>query len=272
MNYQTKHSWDWFKDKVRSATGLDLMQYKSNQLDRRLESMATRAKMETPEAFWLWLQEDESRMRPFLDSISINVSELLRNPEKFEQLQEKVLPELLKERPALKVWSAGCSYGAEAYSVAMLLAEIAPGQSHRIVGTDIDHGILAKARAAHFAEDGMKNVSPERKTRHFNLVDGKYVPKAELQTMVAFQGQDLLRDRYPGGFDLICCRNVVIYFTDDAKEQIYRRFMEALRPGGYLFVGSTERIVSSRDLGYESPYPFFYRRPTMGGSQWQHAS
>jgi len=272
MNSETQHDWSWFKGKVRDTTGLDLTQYKANQLDRRLEAMAHRSHSDTPEQFWLWLNTEAGRMRPFLDGISINVSELLRNPEKWQQLQSDVLPILLREGRGLKVWSAGASYGAEAFSIATLLAEIAPDRAHRIIGTDIDHAILEKAKDSHFAEAEMKNVDSAWRAAHFELVSGVWAPGAHLRKMVEFRRHDLLRDPFQTGFDLICCRNVVIYFNDDAKERLYRKFLEALKPGGFLFVGSTERIVNGREMGFESPFPFFYRRPTKGGLQWPLAS
>lgn len=211
-------------------------------------------------------------MQAFLDRLSINVSELLRNPEKWDDLQREVLPVLLNDRSNLKAWSAGCSYGAEAYSLAMLLQESAPSGAHSILGTDIDQEALDRARDPHFCEADMRFVSKERREAFFENRDGGYVPKPVLRSRVQFQRHDLLHDPYGSDYDLILCRNVVIYLNDPAKQRLYRGFLEALRPGGVLFLGSTERIPRYREMGLEAPVPFVYRKPKRGENRWLRAS
>jgi chemotaxis protein methyltransferase CheR len=199
--------------------------------------------------------------------MTINVSELFRNPERFDELEKRFMPDLLEASKGrgLRVWSAGCSYGAEPYTLAILLKEAGPRLVHELVATDIDETILARAREGYFTDADLQHVTAARRERWFDRQpDGRMRVKAELRAMVRFSRLDLLKDPYPRSRDLILCRNVVIYFNEDAKERIYERFFQALQPGGTLFVGSTERVCAAARLGWERPSTFFSRRPAAG--------
>ncbi len=249
---------------VRSLTKIDLSQYRRAQMERRLRTFARRSGHDDLDSYLAVLKRDVSARAAFLDHMTINVSELFRNPERFLELEKQYIPELLAAAPSrgLRVWSAGCSYGAEPYTLGVLLREAAPRATHELVATDIDETILARARDGVFTEQDLANVSPERRSKWFEkLPDGGWQAVRELRSAVKFSRLDLLADPFPKQRDLILCRNVVIYFNDDAKEKIYERFFESLRPGGVLFIGSTERVNDSGRLGWERPGTFFYRRP-----------
>jgi chemotaxis protein methyltransferase CheR len=259
---------------VQTRFGVHLGEYRIDQMQRRLRTLAEARGHKTFAAFLQELQVTPEALKAFLDTMTINVTELLRNPERFGELTESILPGLLASRKpeGMSVWSAGCSYGAEAYTVAMLLHEQNAAGTHRIRGTDIDRAVLAKANTACFCEQDMQNISPARRAAHFldrgvNTPDvgplaPRYSPLAHLRSKVQFCPHDLLVDPFPSReYDLILCRNVLIYFTDAAKDRIYRGFFQALRPGGVLFVGGTERLQDHRAIGFESLKPFFYRRP-----------
>jgi chemotaxis protein methyltransferase CheR len=192
--------------------------------------------------------------------ITINVSEFLRNPEAFQTLRARYLPGLLEGRSLVRVWSAGCSLGYEPYSIAMLVRELSPTGNVRILATDLDERILAQARASRYTEVQMLGVSPARRTRFFVHDQDGWVVRPELRALVTFTRHDLLRDAFGTAFDLIACRNVAIYFTEEAKAELYRRFARALRPGGLLFVGATEAISGARELGLRPDQPGFYVR------------
>lgn len=253
----------WFCEQVLRKTGLDLQQYKRPQMERRLRSMAERVGAHNLEQYWAVLQKDSQQFAYFIDRITINVSELFRNPEKFEELRKVILPELRHLGSPLRVWSAGCSYGAEPYSLAILLEEMRP-LSYQILATDVDETILSKAREGVFAPEDMRNVLPEWKQKYFVQHGNRYQVKPELKRNIVFRKHNLLADPFETGFHLIVCRNVVIYFTEEAKDRLYVRFFQSLVPGGVLFVGSTERIFNYREIGFEMPLSFFYRKPAMG--------
>jgi chemotaxis protein methyltransferase CheR len=249
---------------VRSLLRIDLDDYRRGQMERRLRSFARRSGDGDLDAYLARLRRDVAAREAFLDHMTINVSELFRNPELFADLERDVLPDLLAGagRRGLRVWSAGCSYGAEPYSLAVMLAEAAPGARHEILATDLDERMLARGREGRFSEPDMRSVAPARRARWFAPDDAGGVRAADaLRRSIRFTRLDLLADRFPAAQDLILCRNVVIYFTEAAKARLYARFMEALRPGGVLFVGATERVTRAEQLGWEKQGMFFYRRP-----------
>ena len=254
-----------FQDKVQKRTGISLVDYKSEQMRRRVGAMAERAGFPSFTAYFMAMERSPELLEGFLDKMTINVTEILRNPNRFDDLTRVILPDLIaaRGRLPLSVWSAGCSYGAEAYTLALLLHELGPTAPHRIVGTDIDTQILDKARRGCFTDTDMANVSPERRAKHFTRgADGLWIAGRPLRARVEFSHHDLLAGAYTKNeYDLILCRNVVIYFTDAAKERIYRNFFLSLKPGGVLFVGGTERLSDHRAIGFELALPFFYRKP-----------
>lgn len=248
-----------FRRTVHDITGIDLDCYKGTQMERRLQTIMRRVGVPDLAAYARLLAVTPARVKEFQDFLTINVSEWLRNSDKFEELQRSILPDLLKRSPRLKIWSAGCSNGSEPYSVAMILEEIDPMGRHQILATDLDVEILKAAQAGVYTDKDIRAVSPARRSRFF-LQDGdKFTIKPELRSRVQFERQNLLSDPFPTDVDLILCRNVVIYFTEEAKDELYRRFHKALKPNGILFVGGTESLLRARDLGYASVSPFFYR-------------
>lgn len=253
-----------FQRRIETKTGIKLVDYKPDQMRRRVSMMALRAGYESYGDYFAAMDRDGALLSTFLDKMTINVSELLRNPPRFDDLMRTVLPKHLADsrRPYLNIWSAGCSYGAEAYTLAMLMHERDSHSGDKILGTDIDVEILKRARDPHFTAADMANISVERRLSHFKPVGDKWTVQPHLRSRVSFARHDLLADPYPRAeYDLILCRNVVIYFTDVAKERIYRGFYEALTPGGILFVGGTERLADHRAIGFELVMPFFYRKP-----------
>lgn len=249
-----------FRRKILTTTGLDLDLYKSNQLQRRLNSIMHRHGAADLAAYGHMLEESPQLLHKFLDFFTINVSEFFRNPEKFAFLQETIFPALLQQAPVLKIWSAGCSIGAEVYSLAMILAELTPDRRHQIIATDIDRRILDRAKAGVYQRDELRNVSAPRLTRFFDQTPDGFRVKPEIARSVTFRYHNILSDPFEKGFHLIACRNVVIYFTAQAKEILYENFARSLVPGGILFVGGTETIFQHRSIGLESLASFFYRR------------
>ncbi|MCE5324625.1 protein-glutamate O-methyltransferase CheR [bacterium] len=250
-----------FKRKVKAAYSLDLDAYKRPQMERRLRLNMERCGAKSFTQYYSLMQNDKALLDEFLDRVTINVSELFRNPEQFDVLHKKILPELLMQTRSINIWSAGCSYGAEPYSLAVILDEMHTGGIHRIHATDIDDRMLARAQAGVFQEAEMRNVSRQRLTKYFDHKPEGYVASDVIKRMIRFSKHNMLEDRFQSGFDLIVCRNVVIYFTEETKKTLYERFFASLKPGGYLFVGGTERIADYKTIGYENMVSFFYKKP-----------
>lgn len=269
--HPSDQDWKKFNEGFFRLAKLDLNQYKADQMRRRILGMVEAKGLGDLDAFLKWLNQSNENVNWFQDKMAINVSELFRNPEKWEELAGKILPELLEGKSTLKCWSAGCSYGAEAHTLASIFASKFKGK-HQIIGSDIDQAALAQAKSGLFAESDMRNVPDTIKANYFTKVGDQWQASQEIRNYCTFKTANLLESPLETGFDLIMCRNVVIYFTEDAKNQLYQRFMDALRPGGYLFVGSTERIFRHKEIGFETPVPFFYQKPKQEGNRWRNAS
>jgi chemotaxis protein methyltransferase CheR len=249
-----------FKRMVFRKCGVDLNLYKQQQMHRRLHGMVERANLKTFAEYFQLIDRDPAEWAAFLDRMTINVSELFRNPEKWEELKTQILPLMLRRGRPLRVWSAGCSFGAEPYTIAMLLDELSPGLRHTIVATDIDRKILERAQQGLFTEADVKNVPLASGQKYLLRTGDRYQVVPSLRQRIVFRAHNLLADPFEPNWDLIVCRNVVIYFTEEAKDRLFARFVAALNPGGVLFVGGTERIFDYQDLGLDSRIPFFYER------------
>ncbi|HKM38778.1 MAG TPA: protein-glutamate O-methyltransferase CheR [bacterium] len=253
--------WPEFKAAILKRTGIDLNAYKERQMFRRISTLMSLRGADSFQGYLNMLQRNPDCMQQFLERLTINVSEFFRNPERFRELKERYLPQLLEGRQQIKAWSAGSAAGEEPYSVAIMLAENVTGQRTPVLATDLDQEALAEAMAGKYPADRLNNVPEDIKRRYFTFKGDFYLVRPQLKSKVRFKRHDLLRDPYESGFDLILCRNVVIYFTEQAKQKIYTRFAQALRPGGILFTGATEQIFQPGNYGLEPVAPFFYRRP-----------
>lgn len=260
MNTQ---EYSYVKREVLKLTGVDLSSYKAPQVQRRLKTFLLRSGHDAWTRFFRAVRNDPAALSELKDYLTINVSAFFRDPEKFEHLRDSVLPELLRGRTTLRVWSAGCSHGHEPYTLAILLCE-ASGfyRRHQILATDIDHSALERAKAGGpYTADEVKNVPPALLNRYFKKVpEDSYQVIERLRSKITFRYHNLLSDPFESRFDLIVCRNVVIYFTAEIKARLYKRFSDALRPGGVLFVGGTEFLSQASDIGFKSAGFSFYRR------------
>jgi len=254
-------AYDRLAKEVLSLLGIDLSQYKPAQVWRRVNGFATARGCANPDALVAKARTDPALKQALLDMLTINVSEFFRNAESWDILVERYLKPMLTSQTSVRIWSAGCSLGYEPFTLAILAREIAPATQVKILATDLDDTILSRARKGSYSEQQMLGISPARRARFFNKADTNWVTKPELQSLITWRRHDLLKDAYDKPFDLICCRNVVIYFTEAAKTELYRRFCEALRPGGILFLGATESIPNVRAVGLQPCGNTFYRRP-----------
>jgi chemotaxis protein methyltransferase CheR len=254
-------AYDRMARSVRALLGIDLSQYKPAQVWRRVNGFASAKGLPDADALVAKVQHDAELRQAFLDMLTINVSEFFRNVEAWDALAAQFLRPMLLTQLSVRIWSAGCSLGYEPFTLAMLAREIAPHTPVKIMATDLDETILSRARAGTYTEAQMAGVSPSRRTRFFRNVGANWEAKPELQALITWKRHDLLRDPYERPYDLICCRNVVIYFTEPAKADLYKRFCDALRPGGVLFLGATESIPNVRNVGLLPAGLTFYKRP-----------
>jgi len=251
-----------FKKNIASLINLDLTNYKNNQMERRISSLMYKNGIDNLADYYLVLKKDSNKLEEFVNMLTINVSEFFRNPEKFMELEKIYLPELLSKHLRIKIWSAGCSIGAEIYSVAMMLDKLNALERCELIASDFDKKILDKAQSGIYnsAEIGTVQKGYENYFKPYDKDKGLYKIDQKLINKVKFEKRDLLNSKFDKNFDLILCRNVVIYFTDEAKDRLYKDFAESLRPGGILFIGSTERINNNIELGLNSRTMFYYQK------------
>lgn len=254
-------SYEDFKTDVFRLTRIDLNAYKERQMKRRIDSLIAKNHCNTYKDYIALLKKDKVLFDEFVNYLTINVSEFYRNPDQWKILEKEILPELLKKTSMLRIWSAACSTGDEPYSLAMLLSKFMPLSRIKIIATDIDLQVLDKARMGLYNVKSLKGLPEEFLKKYFTKVnDQSYQINDEIKKCVDFKQHNLLKDIYPTMCDLIVCRNVLIYFTDEAKNEIYKKFNASLKQNGCLFVGSTEQIIQPDKLGYQTTRPFFYQK------------
>ncbi|SER42450.1 CheR family methyltransferase [Salisediminibacterium halotolerans] len=250
-----------FTDNIKRKTGIDLSLYKEAQMKRRLTSLRDKRSFASFHDYYQALTTNQDLFEEFLDRMTINVSEFFRNPQRWTVLETQIMPALLKNKQGtLNVWSAACSTGEEPYSLAMLLQEQAGNSRYEILATDLDESILNRAKKGFYPERSVENVSSDKLRNYFQSDSVGYRVRDKVKNSVRFKKHNLLADRFETGKDLIVCRNVMIYFTEEAKDDIYLRFSRALTIGGVLFVGSTEQIFNPQRYGLISEETFFYRK------------
>ena len=249
-----------FIGNIKKKTGIDLSLYKEAQMKRRLTSLYEKKGYKSFKDYFEAIHSDKELLEEFLDRMTINVSEFYRNAQRWDVLEKKIFPKLLAQNKKLKIWSAACSTGEEPYSLAMVLSSHVPNRDIAILATDLDLGVIERAKVGLYPERALKEVPAPIVKQYFNNDGHFYQVKDEIKKTVTFKQQNLLKDRYDTGFDLIVCRNVMIYFTEEAKDQIYMNFSKSLKTGGILFVGSTEQIFNPAKYGFESEDTFFYRK------------
>jgi chemotaxis protein methyltransferase CheR len=262
------HAFDAFDDyaqlceKVRLLCGVDLMQYKRGQMERRVRTWIQRRGGADLPSYGDLLRRDPDELDAFLDRVTINVSHLWRHEEQWDVLQKEILPAIAANRRRIRAWSAGSSYGAEAFTLAAVCREAAPDVPVNIVGTDLDRRIVARARVGEFSAEDVRTAPAALLHRHFEpLVGGAWRAAPALRSMVRFEQGDLLRMQSPfRRYDLIMCRNTVIYFNEDVRNALHQRLVDTLAPGGHLVIGTSERIADPRGLGLEPTHHFIYRK------------
>jgi chemotaxis protein methyltransferase CheR len=245
---------------LRKLTGIDLSQYKRPQMERRLRTFYSNKGLNTLTDAVDHLRSDPAQLEELLDRITINVSQLWRNPEQWELIQTQLLPELA-ETGQVRAWSAGCSYGAEAYTLATICHVTLPGRRVSIQGTDIDKRMVERARLGVFSDDDARSAPEHLMKVGFDRVPEGWRAKLNLRAMARFDSGDLLQMQLrSAAYDLILCRNTVIYFAEPIRDELHARLADALRPGGYLVIGSTERVSNPSALGLSMKHPFIYRK------------
>jgi chemotaxis protein methyltransferase CheR len=260
-------------EKITRARGVSCDAYKDRCLRRRIAVRMRARGVHSFSDYSRVLDSDGHEYDRLIDALTINVTKFFRNNEAWTALAPYLAERWKARSGAVAVWSAGCASGEEPYTIAAALAETArtTGQSDwlpraRVLATDIDRQSLERATAARYAAAAFSETPAEVLRRWIEpaAADGTRTPVAAVRGLVTVQRHDLTTGRPPGGpFDLVVCRNVVIYFDRDTQERLFQVFASALRPEGLLLLGKVETLLgpAREQLRMENPRERIYRRP-----------
>ncbi len=252
--------YEGFKKEIYKLSDINLSYYKEKQMKRRIDSLIRKNGYEHYLDYVKVLKADTELYNEFINYLTINVSEFYRNPEQWEVLKDTVFPFLLKKSSKLKIWSCACSTGDEPYTLVMVLNHYLPLKDIKIIATDIDKEAIRKANAGTYSEKSLEKLPKQYIDKYFTKEGSVYTIMDEVKRQVEFSRHNLLKDPYPQSCDMIVCRNVLIYFTEEAKVNIYTNFNRAMHKEGILFIGSTEQIIMSGRYRFKPMRTFFYMK------------
>ncbi|ESY95272.1 chemotaxis protein CheR [Mesorhizobium sp. LNHC229A00] len=240
---------------LRSHSGHDFSGYKTKTFLRRIKRRMQIAQIQSISAYIDWLKKDPREVMNLFRDLLINVTNFFRDPDAFELLEQKIIPRLFEGKTAtdtVRVWVPGCATGEEVFSIGILLREhmetLSAVPRVQIFATDIDEPALAVARAARYPEALMQGLSPERKQRFFNGDGESYVISNEIRELCIFSPHSVIRDPPFSRMDLVSCRNLLIYFGPAIQSRVLPVFHYSLKPGGYLFLGTSESVGQHENL------------------------
>lgn len=248
-----------FKKEILLLTGIDLNFYKERQMKRRIDSLIKKHAHDSYSSYLKALVQDGKLYNEFVNYLTINVSEFYRNPEQWLVLENEFLPGFLKSGGDLRIWSSACSTGEEPYTLVMILSKYMPLEKIHILASDIDKRAIENAKVGRYHVKSLEKL-PEVFKKRFFVRESEYFYNIsrEIKDCVTFRQLNLLSDDYPSGCDIILCRNVLIYLTEEAKVLIYTKLNSSLKTGGVLFVGNTEQIIAPKRFGFTPLRTFFY--------------
>ncbi|WP_296444081.1 CheR family methyltransferase [Rhodoferax sp. UBA5149] len=242
---------------LRTQTGHDFSQYKPSTIHRRIDRRMAVHQIELIDDYVKYLQQTPIEVEALFRDLLIGVTNFFRDPEAFKELEKRIIPKLFEGKPTgavIRVWSAGCSTGEEAYSIAILLQErleaLKSNYKVHVFATDIDSQAIATARVGLFPASITADVSAERLARYFTAEPGDtgYRIHKGIRDMLVFSEQDVIKDPPFSKLDLISCRNLLIYMGGELQKKIIPMFHYALNPDGMLFLGTSETVGEFDDL------------------------
>jgi len=247
-----KTDFEFIRDLVGERTGIVLSDHKIDMVYGRLSRRLRQLGIQKFADYLAKLQGDDNELIEFTNALTTNLTSFFREPHHFEFLKGKAIPSLLKNRAnkRLRLWSAGCSTGEEPYTIAMTVKEsmgVTSATDVKILATDLDSNVVARAKAGIYNMDKVNGVDKSRQQKYFRRGraenDGQMKVSPDLQDMITFKQLNLMHD-WPmqGPFDIIFCRNVVIYFNKDTQRELFDRYANLLADDGYLFVGHSESL------------------------------
>jgi two-component system, chemotaxis family, CheB/CheR fusion protein len=242
-------------DFLKRQRGLDFTGYKRTSLERRFRRRMDAVGCPSYSEYLDYLEVHPDEYEQLFEMLLINVTEFFRDAQAWHDLREHVLPGMLASKEdddPIRVWSAGCASGQEAYTVAIVFAEALGVDAYRervkIYATDIDEDALGQARLAVYSAKELEGVPEELRGRYFERSDQRWAFRKDLRRAVIFGRNNLIQDAPISRLDLLICRNTLMYFNAETQARILRHFHFALRDDGVLMLGKSEMMISHRDL------------------------
>lgn len=239
---------------LRDARGFDFTGYKRTSLGRRIRKRMSDVGIDSYADYRDQLETNADEFSALFNTILINVTSIFRDADAWTYLQHEVVPELLAQlgpEEEIRVWSAGCSSGEEAYSLAIMFAEALGLEEAlnrvKIYGTDVDDEALRDARSGLYPAKSLEPLNAELREKYFEQNGSQFSFRSDLRRRVIFGRHDITRDAPISRLDLLICRNALMYFNVEAQTQIVDRFHFALREGGFLFLGKAEMLLNDAD-------------------------
>lgn len=240
-------SFDAIRELIRAVAGIAMTPEKEELVKARLASRLRELKLSAYEEYLERVKTDRVELSNMVDVLTTNKTSFFREPQHFDYLVQTILPVWRAERRPRLIWSAGCSTGEEPYTLSMLLQAHLPTVDARILATDLSRRVLARAKAARYADAVVQDVPGQLRSKYLRRVPGEEVSEVapEVRARVSFARLNLMGD-WPmkGPFDLILCRNVMIYFTDDTRTTLARRYAGLLSEQAVLMIGHAESLAS----------------------------
>jgi chemotaxis protein methyltransferase CheR len=242
---------DYLLKKIYQHKCVDFSQYKKSSLIRRINSRIQKVGCHDYSEYIVYLNANPEEYDELINAITVNVTEFFRNQEVFKELKDQVFPEIIKNKRIrkeknIRVWSAGSSFGEEAYSLAILANEVLGNDMKdfrfRIYGTDIDSNCVLRAKKGLYQKEALRNVNKWQINKFFSENKNGYEISDELKDIVVFKKHDLISDEYLKLMDLVLCRNVLIYFNKSLQELVLSKFYNSLKNSGYLILGKVETL------------------------------
>ena len=249
----SRSDFEHIRDLVGERTGIVLSDHKIDMVYGRLSRRLRQLGIQKFTEYLGRLESDEGELVEFTNALTTNLTSFFREPHHFEFLKSTGLPSLLKNRPnkKLRIWSAGCSTGEEPYTIAMTVREAMAAYGNwdiKILATDLDTNVVNRAKAGVYTQEKVNGVDKARLQKWFRKGRGQdhagqMKVSQDLQDMITFKQLNLMHD-WPmaGPFDIIFCRNVVIYFNKETQRELFDRYADYMADDGYLFVGHSESL------------------------------
>jgi two-component system CheB/CheR fusion protein len=240
---------------LRKTTGVDFTHYRKTTILRRIQRRMVVHKIDKMQEYVKYIQTNPAEIKALYQEVLINVTSFFRNPRVFDALKSHVFPDILKKRPpdsSIRIWTPGCASGEETYSVAIALLEFLGEKGSQtniqFFGTDVSESSVGKARSGVYPENIQSDVSADRLRRFFTKVEGQYRITKNIRDMCIFAQHNVLNDPPFSQMDLIVCRNLLIYLEPVLQTKAISLFHYALRPGGYLLLGTSEGVGTASHL------------------------